>query len=141
MTSTGEIIRSNQTGRSRLRNGPLPFWIPASDFTGGHGGRRNVHGRNNGVPARSYSTLDHGDSRACRHLRRRRQDQHRHPGSAVAPIIVDPEHWRDRAARMQALAVKMAGSLAAVLLNNLVVHYEKLAEQAALKSKSPLNGP
>ena len=36
-----------------------------------------------------------------------------------APIIVDPEHWRDRAARMQALAVKMAGSLAAILMNDL----------------------
>ena len=23
-----------------------------------------------------------------------------------APIILDPQHWRDRAARMQALAVK-----------------------------------
>ena len=54
-----------------------------------------------------------------------------------APIIVDPEHWRDRAARMQALAVKMAGSLAAVLLNDLVVHYEKLAEQAALNYSEP----
>jgi hypothetical protein len=50
-----------------------------------------------------------------------------------APIIVDPEHWRDRAARMQALAVKMAGSLAAILMNDLAIHYDNLADQAALK--------
>jgi hypothetical protein len=37
----------------------------------------------------------------------------------------------------KALAVKMAGSLAAVLLNDLVVHYEKLAEQAALNYSEP----
>ena len=50
-----------------------------------------------------------------------------------APIIVDPEHWRDRAARMQALAIKMAGSLAAILMNDLAIHYDNLADQAALK--------
>ena len=51
----------------------------------------------------------------------------------LAPIIVDPEHWRDRAARMQALAIKMAGSLAAILMNDLAIHYDNLADQAALK--------
>ena len=52
-----------------------------------------------------------------------------------APIIVDPGHWRDRAARMQALAVKMAGSLAAILMNDLAADYEKLAERAAIRTK------
>jgi hypothetical protein len=52
----------------------------------------------------------------------------------------DPQHWRDRAARMRALAVKMAGSQAAILINDLAVHYDELADQAALKGKSPPNG-
>lgn len=34
----------------------------------------------------------------------------------------NPQHWRDRAARMRALAVKMAGSQAAILINDLAVH-------------------
>jgi hypothetical protein len=57
-----------------------------------------------------------------------------------APIIVDPKHWLARAARMQALAVKMAGSPAAILMNDLAIHYEELADQAALKDKLPPNG-
>ena len=52
----------------------------------------------------------------------------------------DPQHWRDRAAQMRALAVKMAGSEAAILINDLAVHYDELADQAALKGKSPPNG-
>jgi hypothetical protein len=40
------------------------------------------------------------------------------------PIIVDPKHCRERTARMQALALKMAGSLAAILMNDLAIHYE-----------------
>jgi hypothetical protein len=50
-----------------------------------------------------------------------------------APIIVDPKHWLACAARMQALAVKMAGSRAAILMNDLAIHYEELADQAPLK--------
>ena len=46
------------------------------------------------------------------------------------PIVDDPKHWRDRAARMQALAIKMAGSLAAILMNDLAIHYDNLADQA-----------
>jgi hypothetical protein len=46
------------------------------------------------------------------------------------PMIGDPKHWRDRAARMQAMAVKMAGSLAAILMNDLAIHYDNLADQA-----------
>ena len=52
----------------------------------------------------------------------------------------DPEHWRKRAAQMRGLAVKMAGTQAAILINDLAVHYEELADQAALKPKSPPNG-
>ena len=49
----------------------------------------------------------------------------------MSPSMVDdPKHRRDRAARMQALAVKMAGSLAAILMNDLAIHYDNLADQA-----------
>jgi hypothetical protein len=52
----------------------------------------------------------------------------------------DPEHWRNRAAQLRALAVKMAGTQAAILINDLAIHYDELADQAALKLKSPPNG-
>jgi hypothetical protein len=52
----------------------------------------------------------------------------------------DPQHWRDRAAQLRSLAIKMAGSQAAILINDLAVHYDELADQAALKGKSPPNG-
>jgi hypothetical protein len=45
----------------------------------------------------------------------------------------DPQHWRDRAAQLRSLAIKMAGSQAAILMNDLAVHYDELADQAALK--------
>jgi len=55
------------------------------------------------------------------------------------------QHWRERAAQMRLLAVKMAGSQAAILINDLAVHYDELADQAALKEaarkgKSRING-
>jgi hypothetical protein len=40
------------------------------------------------------------------------------------PDADDPQHWRDRAAQMRALA----GSEAAILMNDLATDYEKLAE-------------
>jgi hypothetical protein len=46
----------------------------------------------------------------------------------------DPQHWRDRAAQMRALAVKMAGSEAAILINDLAADYEKLAERAEVRA-------
>ena len=46
----------------------------------------------------------------------------------------DPQHWRDRAAQLRSLAVKMAGSEAAVLINDLAADYEKLAERAEIKA-------
>jgi hypothetical protein len=45
----------------------------------------------------------------------------------------DPQHWRG-AAQMRSLAVKMAGSEAAILSNDLARDYEKLAERAATKA-------
>jgi hypothetical protein len=55
----------------------------------------------------------------------------------------DPQYWRDRAAKMRSLAVKMAGSDAAILMNDLAADYDKLADRAALKAngrKSSSNG-
>ena len=46
----------------------------------------------------------------------------------------DPQQWRERAAQMRALAVKMAGSEAAILINDLAADYEKLAERAEIKA-------
>jgi hypothetical protein len=40
----------------------------------------------------------------------------------------------------QPMAVKMAGTQAAILINDLAVHYDELADRAALKLKSPPNG-
>jgi hypothetical protein len=48
--------------------------------------------------------------------------------------INDPQHWRDRAAQMRALAVKMAGSEAAILINDLAADYEKLAKRVENKA-------
>ena len=45
-----------------------------------------------------------------------------------------PRHWRERATQMRALAVKMAGSEAAILINDLAADYEKLAERAAIRA-------
>jgi hypothetical protein len=47
---------------------------------------------------------------------------------------IDPQHW-ERAAQMRALAVKMAGSEAAILINDLAADYEKLAERAEIRTK------
>ena len=55
----------------------------------------------------------------------------------------DPQHWRKRAAQMRALAVKMAGSEAAILINDLATDYEKLAERADIRNdgkRPPSNG-
>jgi hypothetical protein len=46
----------------------------------------------------------------------------------------DPQHWRDRAAQMRSLAAKMAGSEAAILMNDLAADYDKLAERAEIKA-------
>jgi hypothetical protein len=48
--------------------------------------------------------------------------------------IHDPEHWRDRAAQMRALAITMSGTQAAILMNDLADQYERLAERAAIRA-------
>jgi hypothetical protein len=47
-------------------------------------------------------------------------------------MIGDQKHWRDR-------ATKIGSSHAGILLNDLALHYDELASQAALKDKSPTN--
>jgi hypothetical protein len=47
----------------------------------------------------------------------------------------DPQHWRDRAAQMRALAVKMGDTEAAILMRDLAADYEKLAERAEIRTK------
>ena len=44
------------------------------------------------------------------------------------------QHWRERAAQMRLLAIKMAGSQAAILINDLAADHEKLAERAEIKA-------
>ena len=49
---------------------------------------------------------------------------------------IDPQHWHERTAQMRAFAVRMAGCQAAILINDLAVHYEELADRAADKSRT-----
>jgi hypothetical protein len=42
----------------------------------------------------------------------------------------DPQHWRDRAAEMRALAVEMGDTEAVTLMRDLAADYEKLAQRA-----------
>jgi hypothetical protein len=59
------------------------------------------------------------------------------------PITNDPNHWRDRAAKMRELARTMTDAQSAILMNDLAADYDKLAERAAIKAngkKPPLNG-
>ena len=39
----------------------------------------------------------------------------------------DPQHWRERAARLRDLAIKMMGTEAAILINDLADDYDSLA--------------
>ena len=45
----------------------------------------------------------------------------------------DPEHWRERAAQMRALALTMKDPEIIILMTNLAAEYEKLADRAAAK--------
>jgi hypothetical protein len=49
--------------------------------------------------------------------------------------INDPEHWRDRAAGMRALAGTMKDPETIAIMNRLADDYDKLAERAELRSK------
>jgi hypothetical protein len=51
--------------------------------------------------------------------------------------ISDAKHWRDRAARIRAVAVTMADTQAGILLTDLAADYDKLAEAAAIKANGP----
>jgi len=46
----------------------------------------------------------------------------------------DPQHWRNRAAQIRSLAARMAGSEAAILMNDLAADYDKLAERAEIRA-------
>jgi hypothetical protein len=50
-------------------------------------------------------------------------------------MIDDQKHWRDRATKIRSVAVTMADSHAGILLNDLALHYDELANQAALKDR------
>ena len=45
----------------------------------------------------------------------------------------DPEHWRERAAQMRALALTMKDPEIIILMTGLAAEYEKLADRAAAK--------
>ena len=49
--------------------------------------------------------------------------------------INDPQHWRDRAARMRAVATTMVETQAGILLTDLAAHYDELAERAEIRTK------
>jgi hypothetical protein len=53
----------------------------------------------------------------------------------------DPENWRQRAARMRALALTMKDPETVILMNDLAADYDKQADRVALKAKrkGPLN--
>jgi hypothetical protein len=44
-----------------------------------------------------------------------------------------PQHWRDRAAQMRALALTMKDPEVIILMTDLAADYEKLADRAAAK--------
>jgi hypothetical protein len=49
----------------------------------------------------------------------------------------DPNHWRDRAAQMQALALTMKDPEIVILMNDLADAYDRLADRAANGRKPP----
>jgi hypothetical protein len=46
----------------------------------------------------------------------------------------DPNHWRDRAAQMRALALTMKDPETVMLMNDLADDYDRLADRAAIKA-------
>jgi hypothetical protein len=49
-------------------------------------------------------------------------------------ITGDPQHWRDRAAQMRALALTMKDPEIIILMTDLAADYEKLGDRAAAKT-------
>jgi hypothetical protein len=45
----------------------------------------------------------------------------------------NPQHWRDRAAKMRGLARPIGDTKAAILMDDLATEYDKLAERAAIR--------
>ena len=55
----------------------------------------------------------------------------------------DPQHWRDRAAKMRELARTMTDTETAILMNDLAADYDRLAERADIRNEAkrpPSNG-
>ena len=46
----------------------------------------------------------------------------------------DPQHWRERAAQMRAVATTMVETQAGILLTDLAADYDKLAERAEIRA-------
>ena len=46
----------------------------------------------------------------------------------------DPNHWRDRAAQMRALALTMKDPETVILMNDLADDYDRLADRAAIRA-------
>jgi hypothetical protein len=53
--------------------------------------------------------------------------------------INDPQHWRDRAAEMRALAETMNDAETIAIMNRLADDYDKLADRAAQAQPSSFN--
>ena len=51
-------------------------------------------------------------------------------------VTWDPQHWRDRAAQMRALALTMKDTEIIILMTDLAADYEKLADRTAAKTVS-----
>jgi hypothetical protein len=49
-------------------------------------------------------------------------------------LAENPKHWRDKAAKMRGTAIKIAGSHAAILMNDLATDYDKQAGKVAVKA-------
>jgi hypothetical protein len=55
----------------------------------------------------------------------------------------DPQHWRDRAAKMRELARTMTDTETAILMNDLAADYDRLAERTDIRNdgkRPPSNG-
>jgi hypothetical protein len=46
----------------------------------------------------------------------------------------NPQHWRERAAKMRELARTMTDTESAILMNDLAADYDKLAERADIRT-------
>ena len=49
--------------------------------------------------------------------------------------INDPQHWRDRAAEMRALAENMKDAETIAIMNRLADDYDRLADRAAIRNQ------